>query len=290
MATLGLALASAVWGWTFVLVKDALGEMGPLGFLAVRFGVAAALCVPVSLTRDGAWARRTWAWGGALGLALFGGYALQTWGLVYTTAQKSGLITGLSVVLVPVWAWAFGGRPDPRTWLGVGLAGVGVALLALGGEGLAGGAWLGDLLTVGCAAAFAFHLVLVDRYAKAADPQALLLPQVLLVALLSLAGGAATGELALPASSQGWIAVGVTAALATVGAFGLVLWAGRRVSAPWMGLVLATEPMFAALFGWWLRGEGLHPLQGVGATVVVAGIVSAAHRRSVDGGARGDDT
>lgn len=290
MATLALALASAVWGWTFVLVKEALGDLGPLGFLSLRFGAAALLLLPIFLTEEVARAGQSWAWGGLLGLALFTGYALQTWGLVYTTAQKSGLITGLSVVLVPLFVWALGCRPDARTWLGVGLAGVGVALLVLGGEGLVGGTWQGDLLTVGCAAAFALHLVLVERSAKAIAPRALLLPQVLLVALFSLAGGAATGELIVPKSLQAWIAVGVTAVLATVGAFGLVLWAGRRVSAPWMALVLATEPLFAALFGWWLRGEGLYPLQGVGAVLVVAGILSAPHRRSVDGWTRGNDT
>lgn len=290
MATLALTLASAVWGWTFVLVKDALGDMGPLAFLALRFGAAAVLCLPISLTEEAARTGRSWAWGGLLGVALFAGYALQTWGLVYTTAQKSGLITGLSVVLVPLFVWALGRRPDARTWLGVGVAGAGVTLLVLGGEGVAGGTWQGDLLTLGCSAAFALHLVLVERYTKAIAPRALLLPQVLLVALLSLAGGATTGELTVPTSLQAWTAVGVTAALATAGAFGLVLWAGRRVSAPWMALVLATEPMFATLFGWWLRGEGLYPLQGVGAALVVAGILSAPHRRSVDGWTRGNDT
>lgn len=274
MATSALLLASAVWGWTFVLVKDALREVGPFWFLALRFSLATLLSLPFLAGRPGARAWNTWRWGGLLGLALFGGYFLQTWGLVYTTAQKSGLITGLSVVLVPVIAWAFGRRPTRRTWLGVALAAVGLFFLSLGGASLGEGTWFGDLLTALCAVAFALHLVLLDRYAKAADPRSLLAPQVGLVALLSLVGSGWRGEVTFAFPSQVWVAVGVTAALATTGAFGLVLWAGRRVTAPRIAIVLSTEPMFAALFGWWLLGEVLSPLQAAGAALVLAGILS----------------
>jgi len=68
--------------------------------------------------------------------------------------------------------------------------------------------------------------------------------------------------------------VGVTAALATTGAFALVLWAGRRATASRMAVILAMEPVFAGLFGWWLLGERLHPLQGLGAALVLAEILS----------------
>jgi len=275
MATGALLLASAVWGWTFVLVKDALREVGPLGFLALRFALASLLAAPLLLRQPEARSRSSWRWGAILGLALFGGYFFQTWGLVHTTVQKSGLITGLSVVLVPLLAWVFGRRPARRAWLGVALGGSGVALLSLGGGDLAGGSLLGDLLTVVCAISFALHLVLVDRYAKAGDPRTLLVSQVGLVAVISLAGAAVGGEqVALTLSAQVWVAVAVTGALATTGAFALVLWAGRRISASRMAVVLATEPMFASLFGWWLLGEALLPVQGVGAALVMAGILT----------------
>lgn len=274
MATGALVLASAVWGWTFVLVKDALREVGPFWFLALRFVLATLLAVPLLCGRREALLARNWRWGAILGLALFGGYFLQTWGLVHTTAQKSGLITGLSVVLVPLAAWAFGRRPSVRAWIGVALAGGGVSLLALGGSGLDGGSWFGDLLTAFCAIAFAVHLVLLDRYAKAGDPRVLLAPQVGLVALLSLAGSAWQREVSFAFSSHVWVAVGVTAGLATTGAFALVLWAGRRASAARMAVVLATEPLFAALFGWWLLGEVLLPMQMAGGALVMVGIFS----------------
>jgi drug/metabolite transporter (DMT)-like permease len=110
MVTVALLLATAVWGWTFVLVKDALHEVGPLWFLSLRFALATLLGLPLLLRLPDARSGRNWRWGALLGLAMFGGYFFQTWGLVYPTAQKSGLITGLSVVLVPVIGWAFGRR------------------------------------------------------------------------------------------------------------------------------------------------------------------------------------
>jgi len=274
MSTLALLVITAVWGWTFALVKDALHEIGPFWFLALRFTLAAVLALPLLQGRPEAWSWRNWRRGLGLGAFLFGGYFFQTWGLVHTTAQKSGLITGLSVVLVPVVAWFLGSRPARRTWVGVGLAAVGVALLALGGNGMAGGTWFGDLLTVICAIAFAVYLVLLERYAKAGDYRALLPPQIGLVALLSLAGAGLWGEVTFAFSTRVWVAVGVTAVLATTGAFYVLAWAGRRATASRIAIVLATEPVFAGLFGWWLLGEVLLPLQIVGAILVLTGILS----------------
>lgn len=274
MATLGLLFATAVWGWTFVLVKDALREVGPFWFLALRFTMAALLALPLLLGGREISSRRTWGWGAILGLVLFAGYFFQTWGLGYTTAQKSGLITGLSVVLVPIIAWAFGDRPSLRTWLGVGWASFGVALLALGGEGVAGGTWFGDLLTVICAVAFALYLVLLERYVKAGDHRALLFPQLLFVAALSFLGAGIWREATFAFTGQVWMALGVTAALATTGAFWILSWAEKHTTATRAAVILALEPAFAGVFGWWLLGEVLTPLQVVGGALILMGILS----------------
>jgi len=275
MATFGLILATAVWGWTFVLVKDALTEVGPFWFLAVRFVLAALLALPLLRGRPHAWTRRNWQGGAVLGVVLFAGYFFQTRGLVYTTAQKSGLITGLSVVLVPVFAWTWGTRPSWRTWLGVVLAGIGVGLLALGGEGLAGGSAFGDFLTVLCAVGFALYLVLLERKVRAGDHLSLLAPQLWTVAALALVGATAFESLTLRLSSAVWTALTVTAVLATTGAFWVLSWAEKRISATRAALVLALEPVFAGLFGWALLGETLTGAQIVGAALVLAGLLAS---------------
>ncbi|HEC63131.1 MAG TPA: EamA family transporter, partial [Candidatus Acetothermia bacterium] len=178
MKTLILLLVTAIWGWTFVLVKEGMAEVGPFWFLALRFVLATVLALPLLCQRLRKTGLRDWIRGAVLGAVLFGGYFFQTWGLVYTTAQKSGLITGLSVVLVPPLAWLFGQRTSARTWAGVMLAALGLSLLVLGGAEPLGPTGFGDFLTILCALAFAWYLVLLDRFTKRGEFLGLFLPQL----------------------------------------------------------------------------------------------------------------
>src|SRR5438093_1946367 len=149
-----LVLVTAVWGVTFVQIKDAL-ELYPLfAFLAVRFAIAVAvLAVPVmprlrSLGSGGALA------GAALGGLLAAGYALQTAGLDRTTVSAAGFVTGMYVVLTPVFGLVlFRLRPGLAVWLGVGLAVVGLAMLS----GVSAGSGTGDLLVLAAAALYALQ-------------------------------------------------------------------------------------------------------------------------------------
>lgn len=268
MATLALLLITAVWGWTFVPVKEALSEIGPFWFLALRFSLA-SLCAFPLLRR-----RIPWREALLLGIFLFGGYFFQTWGLRYTTAQKSGLITGLSVVLVPVVAHFLGEKISWRPALGVGLAGLGVAFLALGSEGGLAGSLFGDLLTVICAVSFAIYIALLARYAKAGPIGPLLPLQLVVVAGLSFVGAGAAREVDWTFSSRAWLALGITGVLASAVAYYVLAWAESRTSATRTAVILAMEPAFAAFFGWALLKETLSSLQVVGALLVLAGILA----------------
>ncbi|MBC7222110.1 DMT family transporter [Candidatus Bipolaricaulota bacterium] len=272
MVLLTLILITAIWGWTFVVVKEALDQVGPWLFLFWRFTLATLLAAPLFLRARGRFQGDTLRRGLQLGLALFGGYLFQTWGLVYTTAQKSGLITGLFVVLVPPIAWVWGSRPSGKSWLAVGLATAGIVLLA--GGNLEGGTWFGDLLTVICAFSFALHVVLLDRYAKGQDPQVLLFLQVGVVAVLSALGTGLVEGFSLPRSGVVWQGVLITAGLATTLAFLIMTWAGKHLGAITMALILSFEPAFAAFFGWILRGEVLNLKQIFGAILVLLGILA----------------
>jgi len=268
MKTLALLIVTAIWGWTFVLVKEGVAEIGPLWFLALRFAIATGLALPL-LARG----LRDWARGALLGAILFLGYFFQTWGLVYTTAQKSGLITGLSVVLVPPIAWLWGQRTSRRTWAGVALAALGLSLLVLGGREPLGPTGFGDLLTIICALAFALYLVFLDRYTKTTDFLSLFLPQLGVVALLSLAGAYIWEAPTLRLSARTWQAILITGALASTLAFFVLTWVQRRSTAAYTAIVLASEPAFAALFGWLLLGEWLRGPQILGGGLILLGIM-----------------
>jgi drug/metabolite transporter (DMT)-like permease len=161
-----LGVATVIWGSTFILLKLLLTRATPWLLVGVRFSLAAAACLVILLWRrwriEGKVLRR----GAFLGLLLLGGYALQTLGLVYTGAGKSGFITALYVVLTPFFAWPVCGRR-------IRLRELGAAAVSLAGVYLladpSGPVNPGDLLTLGSAAIFALHLAFIDRWAPAED-------------------------------------------------------------------------------------------------------------------------
>jgi len=271
LALLGIA---AVWGWTFVLVKEVVVDTPPLTFLAARFAVAFVLLAVLLRRRLRGTGQRELVAGTMIGAALFVGYLFQTWGLRHTSASKSGLITGLYVVLVPVLAAAFARRRESAAvWGGVALAAAGLVFLVVGGAGLGHGVNLGDLLTLACAVGFAAHILLVDDAVRRLDYLKLLVIQIGVVALLSLFGALALERGPVAVDAQLVLGVAVTGVAATA----LALYVMNRFqtlsTASYTAILLATEPLFAALFGALLLGERLRAAQWAGAALIVVGVL-----------------
>lgn len=272
LSALALVSITVIWGWTFVLVKQGMTETGPLFFLAARFGVAfLVLAIPLhkSLRRID---HLSLIRGSAVGIALFLGYLFQTWGLVYTTATKSGLLTGLSVVIVPIVAsLLLRKRLHPTVWLGALFAAVGLFLL-VAGKGQLGAMNRGDALTLACAVSFALHIILVDRFVRYSDYRQLLLVQVGVVSLLSLIG-AVTVERSIPVLSSSLIeGLLVTGVLATAVALYVLNRFQSFSSASYTAIILTMEAVFAGLFGFLLLGETLGAWQWVGSAMILMGM------------------
>ena len=201
-ADAALLLVTLIWGSTFVMVKNAVASFPVFSFLALRFTFAALALLPFVVLRQRN--ARTHVLGSRaapppllpssplllraaapvlLGVALFAGYAFQTAGLHLTTPAKAGFITGLSVVIVPLFAALILRQPPARNaWLGVGLAVLGLAFLTLQ-PGLQVAP--GDLLVLACAFAFAAHILLTGYFAPRYDPLRLTLGSIITVAILS---------------------------------------------------------------------------------------------------------
>src|SRR5712691_774142 len=168
------------------MVKDALEAVGPLTFVALRFTLATAVLLPALIAYRKRLSLELLASGGLAGFCLFAGYALQTTGLEYTSASKAGFITGLSVVIVPLIGTCILRQPIERwTIIGVALAVVGLALLSLR-EDLS--IQFGDLLVLGCALAFALHILVLGAFAPKHDILALTSVQVAVAAVLNILG------------------------------------------------------------------------------------------------------
>lgn len=275
-AHLALLLVSVIWGWTFVLVKEGASELGPLSFLTWRFALAFLLLLFLFWPHLRRVERRAILGGLGIGLALFGGYLFQTWGLLYTGATKSGFITGLYVILVPVLsAAALRERVSRWGWLGAGLAVLGLGSLLFGGQGLGremGLNW-GDFLTLFCAFSFALQIILVGRLVNPGNYPAILVIQIGLVFLLSLIGALLFEQPTAVISPRGWQAILVTGLLATAVAY-FVQNRFQPLSTPTQAaIIFSAEPVFAGLFGYLLLGELMSWLQLLGAAAILCGII-----------------
>jgi drug/metabolite transporter (DMT)-like permease len=267
-----LIAVTAVWGITFVQVKDAVAIYPLFAFLALRFAIASATLVPVGAGRLGSLGRRGWVAASLLGLLLAAGYALQTAGLERTTVSNAGFVTGLYVVFTPLFALAlFRVRVGAALWLGVALSLAGLALLA--GVGL--GTPAGDALVLAGSAAYSLQIALMERYAPRYDAIAFTLVEMLAAFAGFAAVAVALGQIEVPRGWTVWGALLVTGIFASALAFLVQTWAQQRTSATRTALAFAMEPVWTAFFGYWLAGDRLGGRGWAGAALVMAGIVIA---------------
>jgi drug/metabolite transporter (DMT)-like permease len=277
-ADLTLAIVALIWGVTFVTVKRALNEISTMYFLAVRFGLASLFMSPLfGLRFRGAGSVTVWRGlrGGAVaGIFLWLGYVLQTFGLKYTSAGNSGFLTGLYIVLVPlISACIYRRWPQMLELTGIGVASAGVVLLTIPSLDRNLHVNRGDLLTVGCAIAFAFHILVLGYYSQRERFEAVALGQIACAAVLS------TLSLAIEPPKAVWsnsviFAVILTSLFATALAFALQTWAQQYTTPTRTALIFALEPVFALMTAVLAGGERLTLAAVLGGGLILAGIVA----------------
>jgi len=268
-----LLLVALIWGSTFVLVKQSVARFPVYAFLSIRFALATAVLLLLFGQRLKLLNAQMVLAGIVIGLSLFGGYAFQTIGLQYTTASKAGFVTGLSVVIVPILSvWLLKRIPGRQALLGVVLSTIGLALLTLGQDLTSS---YGDLIVLGCAFCFALHITIVSVFAPRTDALALTIVQLLVVAVLSGAVSLVTASWPGTIPTNIWVAAGFTGVLATAMAFAVQNTVQTWTTATHTALIFASEPVFAALFGYLLAGERLTEWALVGCVLILAGTLLA---------------
>lgn len=272
IAELSLVGICAVWGVTFPMVKDAVAEIPVTTFLGYRFMAAALVAAILFRKQLGALSPAGWKAGALMGLFLTGGYLFQTFGLERTTSSNAGFITGMFVVLTPLFGAVFlRQRAGPPVWIAAGIATLGLYLLSGNGGSLH---VVGDLLVLGCAISFSFHILVTDPAVKTHEVSALLVVQLGFCGLVSLALAAAQQDLVVPTGVTVWSALAVTALLASVLGFWVQAYAQTHASPARTALILASEPAFAGLFAYLLKGETLDAWGWLGAGLIMAAIVT----------------
>jgi drug/metabolite transporter (DMT)-like permease len=192
--------------------------------------------------------------GCAIGVVLAAAYLFQTAGLLFTTPTNTGFITGLFVVFAPLAdRLLFGTELSREVIVATVLSLVGMALLAGGGP--AGPNW-GDFLTLLCAVALGLHIALLSRYASSYGAGALTLAQILTVALIFVVLWPFFDAVSLPPPGV-WVALITTGLVASALAYLAQTTAQQHIPAARTAIILTMEPVFAAIFGYWLAGDRL---------------------------------
>jgi len=285
-----MTLVVAVWGSTFVVIKGALSDATPAAFNLIRMTFAFVL-LGVAYHRAWRTIRRTQiAAGAVVGLCLAAGYQFQTIGLVRTTPSKSAFITGLVVVLVPLFSMVPALRPPgarPPRWnafMGAALAFLGIVLITAPPVATAGartaGAFLpdfssinlGDVLTLGCSISFAFHCIALGHTSPRIPFKPLAILQVGFCALFMAVSLPMIEHPQVHVTARLVIALIVAAALATAAAFSIQSWAQSILPTTPMALILALEPVFAWITSFVVTGERLGMVAAIGAILILGGI------------------
>jgi drug/metabolite transporter (DMT)-like permease len=271
MPRLALLLTTVIWGATFPATKAALEQIPPLSFLFLRFVLGALLVwLWFAMARHQVHHRREVLYASAIATVfLYLGYVLQTVGLHYTSASNSAFLTALYVVFVPLILRRF----EVRVVLATAIATAGLWLLVRPSSIMN----IGDLMTLGCAAAFAGHIVCLERFTRAFDAPSLLVWQMTAMTLLFMPAiyWEQAPASAFAPSAVLLIGLVITGGLAT-GAFAVQMWAQQIVPAQQVALVFASEPAYAAWLSWYFLGETLD-LQGwLGSGLILIAVVIGA--------------
>jgi len=268
-----LIAAAAVWGVSFVIVKEALGEASPLLLLGVRFTIAALVLAPFIDLRGG-FSRAELRAGLVLTLLLASGFAAQAVGLQYTTPARSAFIVAMSSVLAPVIAMILlKHRTGWMVLLALVIAGAGIYFLTAPDD--TGGLNRGDLWTLITAVVFGGHIVAVTEFSKRFDARRLVWLQLPGTAAGTLIAALFFEDLRFSASLSLVSAVLFLAVMATAVALVWQMRAQREMTAARASLLLCVEPVFAALTSWQFWGEEFTLSQAAGAGLILAGMILA---------------
>lgn len=281
LATLALLGLTVGWGSTFFMLKDLLVRVPVLDYVGVRFAIAAVVLLALA-PRAVPRLSRAALWQGVLLGALYGvAQILQTAGLDRTPASTAGFVTGLYVVMTPLLAAPLLRQRIPRAaWLAVALATVGMGVLSLRGVHVGSG----ELLVLASAVLYALHICGLGAWSTPETSMGSSIVQLAVIATISLVA-AAPGGITLPHRTIDWASMLYMAVI--VGALGLLgqVWAQAHLPPTRSAVIMAMEPVFAALFAVLFGGEQTTVRMVLGGLMVLAAmlLVELAPRRHVEG-------
>ncbi|MGG8360111.1 DMT family transporter [Bacillus cereus] len=281
IAPLALLFVSFIWGATFVVVQNAMSFVGPFTFNGIRFLFAGIILLFVQIIFSQKTSKQELKHSSLAGLMvgffLFVGYLLQTFGLLYTTSSKAGFLTGLSIVMVPILSFIFlKQKATIFIILGIAVATTGLYLLTAADSFQLN---IGDILVLGCAVAFAAHILINGFFSKKISTLLLSTSQVLAVGIFSSICAFLFEDWEKLFSVSLWtnqsflFALFLTALFATSIAFFIQTSAQKHTSPTRVAIIFAMEPVFAALTGVLVANEQLSISAIIGCLCIFLGMI-----------------
>lgn len=275
LAPWALLAVAAMWGISFVWMKDILDQQDVYSFLTSRFIVAAAAMIALRPSVLRRFTKELVVKGLVIGMALGSGYIFQTLGLERTTPAITGFITGLYVVFTPLLASFFlKERLTKAMWGYVFLAVVGLAILSVKGWSVG----IGEIFVLISAVLFAIHIILLGSWSKNFDAYALTVMQLIGCSLLASIPASINGFVA-PPDTQVWGVIIFTALFATAIAFVIQTWSQARISTTKVAVILTMEVVFAALFSFMYGMEPFTLRLALGGTLVLIAMLAIVQPR-----------
>lgn len=276
-----LLLATVIWGNAFVAQSVGMDYIGPFTFQVIRCALAVVFLAPVTFLferRKGGISSSLSRWrdpvlwkaGILCGCALFVATSLQQIGLIYTDAGKSGFLTAMYIVLVPVFGIFIGRKPPKTAVFSVLPAVIGLYFLSFAGMG---GIRTGDLALVGCAVAFAVQILCIDRFAGTVDGLRLNCVQALTVTVISVPFMVFTESVSLSRILDCWMPLSFAGVLSMGVAYTLQIQGQKLLEPTTASLLMSTESVFALLGGWLLLGETMTQWEILGCVLIFAAVV-----------------
>lgn len=281
-----LLLATIIWGGTFVIIKNSLDDASPMLFITLRFSLAAILLIPVFILRKQNFSKEL-LWGGMfLGMFLFLGFSTQTVGLKFTSASRSGFITGTMVVIVPILQLIIKRKPPTKgAIVGTILVFLGLTFLSSGGNSiftlfseLGENFNFGDFMTLLCAIFFAFQIVYIDIISRKYDFWILTFIQLATVSVLGIFSTllfdiTSIEKIKLVSTDYLWFGVLYTGILATLVNISIQTKFQKEVSPTKAGIIYSFEPVFAATFAFFLLNEKITNFGLAGGALIFLGLL-----------------
>ncbi|MGE5352577.1 MAG: DMT family transporter [Acidobacteriota bacterium] len=283
-----LLFNTIIWGGTFVIVKNSLNDISSMLFVGIRFLIASLILLPFAIKELRKLDGKSVFMGLMVGVFLFLGFSTQTVGLNYTSATKSGFITGSLVMFTPLLQLIIEKRkPTPGAMFGSLLVLLGLVFLSVRDTSvwnlfyeLGSNFNFGDVMTLLCAIFFAMQIVFLDKASRRINFKALTLLQISATSMLALLLAFALGALGIEpmrAEFTGSLLGGLayTAFLATFITMTVQTRFQKEVSPTKAGIIYSFEPLFSAVFAFFALGERFTLFSFIGCALIFSGLLAS---------------